>query len=201
MSDFRVDTVRPERPDPNLHLFNSWLLCTVAGWLVGLSLVIVAAVLGDLLGPGGFRFMVGLGMGAGVGLMQERIVRYWFGPARPWLWSSVIGIGAPFMLSDLLTAIRPGLSVPLLLNVGAGGLLAGYLQARFLKKHVTGANRWIVACIAGWALAAATTLVSGLLTGVLSGFYGALINLALILLGGVVLGAVTGLALLFMLRR
>ena len=203
MSDVLVDAIRPETPEPGRQLYVSWLLATFAGWLAGLFLVISAAVLGDLLGFGGFQVMLGLGMGAGVGFMQERIVRHWFGPARPWLWASVIGMGVPFLASDLLGFVRAGNSVSMLLTVAAGGLLAGYLQSRFLGNNVARARWWIVASLAGWVLAAGTTVASRWLTGVLSEvyFYGALINLVLILLGGVVLGAVTGLALLKIFER
>ena len=145
MADFQTEAIRPEAPEPGRHLFISWLLATFAGWLAGLFLVIIAALLGDLLGFGGFQVMLGLGMGAGVGFMQERIVRHWYGPARSWLWASAIGMGVPFLASDILGFVRGGHSVSMLLTVAGGGLLAGYLQARFLESRTPHARWWIAA--------------------------------------------------------
>ena len=183
------------------HLFTGWLLATFAGWLLGLALILAAAFLGDLLGSGGSQFILGAGMGTGVGYMQGRIVKYLSDEAGPWLWASIVGIGAPFFVSDLLAALWAAFPFSLPLSVAIGGLLAGYLQRRILAPHTPRANWWVPASFAGWILAAGMAALSGMLTGVLPGAWGAIINLGLILLGGVVMGAVTGGALVWILKR
>jgi hypothetical protein len=190
-----ADTMHPEILPADRGLFVSWLLASFAGWLLGLVLILTAALLGDMLGFGGSQFIIGAGMGTGIGYMQGRILQHLSGAAGPWLWASLMGMGAPFLVSDLLT--WAGLPFPLPLSVGAGGLLAGFLQRRILASLTPRANWWIPASFAGWILAAGMVAISSVLTGVLAGFYGTLINLVLILLGGVVLGAVTGGALIW----
>ena len=53
-----------------------WIRATSLGWLIGFALVIVLALAWDMLG-GGAQFMVGVGMGAGVGYMQSRMIGEW----------------------------------------------------------------------------------------------------------------------------
>lgn len=50
-----------------------------AGWLLGIVLVILGAIAGDLIGIGGSQFVAGIGMGAGVRYMQGRVAKQWFG--------------------------------------------------------------------------------------------------------------------------
>ncbi len=59
----------PEQFDPTL--FTRWVRATALGWLVGFVLVVVLAVVWDMT-SGGAQFMVGVGMGTGVGSMQSR---------------------------------------------------------------------------------------------------------------------------------
>ena len=193
--------MNPESLQADRQLFTAWLLASFAGWLLGLGLVLAGALLGDLLGSGGARFILGVGMGTGVGYMQGRIVKQLYDEAGPWLWASFVGIGAPFFITDLLAAAWTSLPYALPLSVATGGLLTGYLQRRILAPHTPAANWWVAASFAGWSLAAGMAAVSGMLTGVLPGAWGTIFNLGLILLGGVVLGAVTGGALVWILRR
>ena len=152
---------------------------TFLGWLLGFVLVIAGALAWDIIGMQA-QFMVGVGMGAGVGYMQGRVARewlgasgQWLGTSKPWLWTSIIGMGLPFVMWDLLA--WTGFPFSLGLCVAVGGLLTGLLQARLLRPHSDRAGWWPLACLAGWTL--------GTGAGV-----DALI-LAVILLGGLVLGS------------
>ncbi|MFQ5719817.1 MAG: hypothetical protein ACE5IK_09735, partial [Acidobacteriota bacterium] len=144
-----------------------WVRDTCFGWLVGLVVIIVAGIGGDLIGAGeaDSQFIIGLGMGAGVGYAQGRVVKCWLGAARDWTWTSVIGIGLPFVVFDFAGAIWSRLpDVPRLeLEVAISGLLVGALQRRVLSLHSSRANWWVPACVAGWTLAAATAASGSLL--------------------------------------
>ncbi|MCJ7714533.1 hypothetical protein MUO66_08780, partial [Candidatus Bathyarchaeota archaeon] len=50
-----------------------WVGANIIGWLIGFVLVIVLAQAWELIG-GGAQFMVGVGMGAGVGVLQSRVI-------------------------------------------------------------------------------------------------------------------------------
>ena len=183
--------------------FTRWVRGTFAGWLLGFMFIVLGAVGADLIGTGESesQFIVGIAMGAGVGYAQGRVVRQWLGGTWRWTWASVIGMGVPFVASDFVSAVWSGYSFSLPLVVVIGGLLVGLFQRRVLRSHCDRANWWVLACVAGWALAAGTAAVSGVLPSGPSAGWLAILNVGVILLGGVVLGIVTGGALVWMLRH
>ena len=79
-----------EMRQPERSPFARWVRATTVGWLIGFVLVVVLAMVWDMIG-GRAQFMVGVGMGAGVGYMQARVVGAWVDPTRRWLWTSIIG--------------------------------------------------------------------------------------------------------------
>jgi len=179
-----------------------WIRAKLAGWWLGLARIVGGAPLGDLLGgeDSGLQFAVGVGMGVGVGYTQGRVVRGWLGAAWPWVAASTFGIGAPWVLYDL-TVIR-GFALPFspTLYVVVGAALAGALQALPLRRHLDRAGWWVPASVAGWALAEGIVLIPDALFR-LPGPPGAVVFLVAFLLGGLVLGAVTGAVLAWRLDR
>ena len=177
--------------------FRRWIKATTLGWLLGFVLVVILAMLWDLLG-GGAQFMVGIGMGAGVGFMQARVLDNSMGIGRRWMLVTTLGMGIPFLLWDVAT--RTGLSIPvsLPLCVLTGSLLVGIPQSLLLRTRLLHTSRWIVASIIGWGLPVGLVALSD--SGVLSGV-GTILSLGAMFLGGVVLGAVTGKALEWMPSR
>ena len=177
--------------------FARWVRATTVGWLIGFVLVVVLAMVWDMVG-GRAQFMVGVGMGAGVGYMQARVVGAWLDPTRRWLWTSIIGMGIPFVLWDIGAVAGIGALFSLPLCVLIGGLLVGILQRRLLRPRFERASWWILACVVGWGLPAGAIALadSGLLPGPWS-----LLSIIAMFFGGVVLGAVTGRALLWMSQR
>jgi len=179
-------------PTPSLSYH--WIRATTLGWLLGFVFVVVLAIVWDMIG-GEAQFMVGVGMGAGVGYLQGRVARTWTGRIRPWLWASIIGMGLPFVLWDVgsATGLKALFSLPVC--VLSGGLLTGVLQHRLLRPRFQRTSWWIPACIVGWGLPAGIIALSG--SGLVSPVFGILSTVAM-LLGGVLLGAVTGKALQWM---
>jgi len=183
-----------ENEQPERSLFRSWVRVTMWGWLIGLVLVVGMAIVWDVFG-GGAQFMVGVGMGAGVGYMQARVAKAWTGGIRPWLWTSVIGMGAPFIVSDIGSAAGVAALYSLPVCVLVGGLLTGALQRRLLRPRFERTSWWIPACVVGWGLpaAAAASGFSDLLPPAFR-----LLSTIVIFFGGLVLGAVTGKTLQWM---
>lgn len=177
-------TVVTERP----KLLARWVRATTLGWLLGVLLVILLAMAWDLVG-GGAQFMVGVGMGAGVGIMQARVVGVQ-GPSRwDWVVASVVGMGAPFVLWDLGSLVGLGALFSLPVCVLAGALFAGLLQARLLGGLAR--PRWVLASVLGWGIPVALMAVGDALPR----GPGSLLSLPAIFLGGACLGWVTGRAL------
>ncbi|RMG44634.1 MAG: hypothetical protein D6718_09615 [Acidobacteria bacterium] len=184
------------------EFFKRWVGATFAGWLLGFVFIVLAAAGGDLIGVGDgeSQFIVGIAMGAGVGYAQGRVMRRRLDVTWGWVWASAIGLGVPVGAFDIATAVwgESWPSIPI--AVVTGGLLAGLLQRRILRSRCARADWWVPACVAGWTSATGTAAVSGLLPSGPSAGWFALVNIAVILLGGVVLGIVTGGALVWMLR-
>ncbi len=178
--------------------FIRWVRGTFFGWLLGFVISMVGLMLGELISMPGDEFGFGIGMGVGVGYAQARVARQWLGATGPWVWASVIGLGVPFVAFDLIRAFWsefPGLFPRQFDAVVIGGLFVGFLQLRILRPHSERASWWVPACVVGWTLAALMPDVT------FSGSGDAILNLIMILMGGVVLGVVTGGALVWMLRR
>lgn len=182
------------------RFFQRWVLYNFAGWIGGVIAVLVVSAIGEQLHVGN-QFAIGVGMGFGIGYAQWRAGRSWFGAPAGWMWASLAGMAAPFVISDLLRIWRDGAQmVPLLLlNAGVGGIIAALLQRRFLRGSPANSGWWILVSAAAWILAAATPLAI-VLGRHPSSLLEAIRNIGGLALGGIVLGAVTGLALLSLVR-
>lgn len=172
----------------------SWVRITWLGWTLGLVFTIAAALAGEAVGVGASQTPVGLGMGGGVGLMQGRAMKGLLRKPGAWLYSTMLGIAAPFLIGDLSGAAGLNLPYSLYLSVALGGLLTGIWQAALLEPIVRNAKLWVFGSVAGWSLAAAAAALADRLPKALSlrGLPGAGIYLVLTLGGGLVLGLVTG---------
>jgi len=188
--------VSAEAAQTERRMYMRWVRATSLGWLVGFGLMIVLAIAWDIIG-GGAQFMVGVGMGAGVGYLQGRVVGEWIESVRAWLLASIIGMGAPFVLWDIGAATGMDFPFSLPLSVVMGGLLVGVLQRRVLRPHSDRANWWVPVCTVGWALPAGLIAFGD--ADVVPDL-GGILSISGMLLGGVILGAVTGKPLIWMLR-
>ena len=182
------------------RLLGPWIRATWAGWALGVPLVILLALTGESLGIGPLQFPVGLGMGIGVGFMQGRVVRNLLGEAAPWRWSCALGLALPFLAADV--AQQAGRAVPysLYLAVALGGLIVGIWQALLLRRRFSRVGWWVAASVVGWSLAAGLGAVADGLprSHAVRGIWGALAYLGIVAGGGLALGVVTGLVLLWM---
>ncbi len=184
-------------------LFRSWVRATWAGWLLGIPLIIALALVGEAIGIGGAQVLVGAGMGTGIGLMQGRVLRGVLHKSAPWIWSSVIGLAVPFLVTDISKKAGWDLTYSLLVSVSLGGLIAGGWQALILRPHFRRAGSWVVASGLGWTLAAGTASVADSLSRSHSirGLWGAVAYLGIVAAGGLILGVVTGVCLTWMSRK
>lgn len=174
----------------SLFTTSQWTKATFWGWLLGVVLLIFLSSILDALGIEHLQFYIGLGMGAGVGFTQWRLLKKYMGMSIQWCYFAVLGMGLPFLIFDFLLNYNTAYKLPV--SVAIGGILVGVLQFRFLKDYVSNAAVWIYASAIGWTLSAFTTLLINYtmqlkVTGYLN-LVMALLNLGLILAGGLVLG-------------
>jgi hypothetical protein len=171
-----------------------WTKVTALGWFLGIILILLLASLFDVMGIEGVQFVVGLGLGGGVGIIQHRALRKVLTRSTRWIWASTLGLGAPFLLFDLISNfVQPLDAWYLPLSISLGAVTISVFQFGLLKKHTHQAIWWIPGCILGWVAAAMTVLSIDYIKLIMHNnwvLFG--INLTLILGGGVVLGYVSG---------
>lgn len=180
-----------------------WIKATTLGWLLGIVAILILSAIIESLGASEFQFFMGLGMGAGIGVAQWRILKPALNISKKWIWFTIIGIGAPFLLFDILkifAAIDFG-QYYILYCIVLAGALSGILQSRLLRPHFAKTNLWIICTFLGWLLATLAFLCINYTNRLLSGNWPIFAaNVFLILIGGVILGTLTGLCLQYAMR-
>jgi len=170
-----------------------WTWVTFSGWCLGVALIFVFLGLSGLVGLGNSQFPVGLGMGVGVGFLQRRVVAERVGKGTGWLGSTALGMTAPFVARDVARLLGFTLPDPLAGSIVVGSLLIALLQWRLLRLDARRGLLWVVATVAGWALGGSTVVLNERVIPKTPGILGALIYIAVVLTGGILLGATTGL--------
>jgi len=173
---------------PGLMFFAVWTGATAIGWLVGLfSAFVLSDLVVNLFYHKETNLIVGLCMGAGVGLAQLWVVRRTMSLSRDWVWGSIAALAPPFIAMVIFREM--GLvSGTLLFNGLVGGVAAvglltgGFLQARALREHMKWALAWLPGSILCW----------------LASWY--LGNMVGMWASGVLVGAITGGTLLLLLK-
>ena len=180
----------PQGRDGSWSLFGRWFLGTLIGWFVGVLLAIgLSYVVAALFSAEETNLIVGLVLGAVVTFAQLVAVRGVLSLTSRWVWGAAVGLGVPFIVAVVASAIWPSVAGAsdtwLILVALAGGALAGSLQAPALRGSTARALWWIPASLVSWGVA---WLASVAWTE------------AALVLGGAVLGAVSGALLIWVLR-
>jgi hypothetical protein len=185
------------------RFLGQWIRATWAGWVIGLPLIAVLALIGEAAGIGGVQVLVGAGMGTGVGLLQGGAIRSLLHGFAPWFWSCVVGLSSPFLAADFAKVAGWNFTYSLHLCVAVGGLIVGAWQAFLLRSRVRLAGWWTVSSVAAWTLAAGTAALADSLRHAPSfrGLWAAVAYLAIVASGGLILGLVTGLTLVWLRRQ
>jgi len=165
-----------------------WLIATVIGWVVGLILAIVLSyAVVSLFFDETTNLIVGLALGAGVGLAQMIAVRKILPLTWRWVWGAAAGIGLPFVIAVVIDEMwfseAETFEAGFVIVGAVGGALAGLIQQGALRSHTSLAKWWILASPVSWGLAWLANIVLGE---------------AGIAVGGIVLGAVSGAMLIRM---
>ena len=182
-----------------------WTLNTIYGWLIGFVCVILLAFISEALGIGNSQFFVGTGMAAGVGLMQNRLLRSKSRCEWNWMWATIISMTLAFVILEFGSALIDIIpEFNLQIGVSVGGLFVGILQYRILKtRSVEGSLWWVLVCFTGWTTA-------GLIVGLVdfigdyipNGPIGLILNLPLmVFVSSLFLGLITGLGVIRLLNQ
>ena len=193
-----------------------WTLLTSAGWFAGFfGGFVLAGAFEPILGTGPLQSvagyaLLGLCLGAGVGLMQWLVLRTRIAGTGSWVLAGAIGMcvagGAGYGIavlifgySESLEDLGSGAAVAgWVLAAAFGGAVTGLLQRGVLSRHLRRPDWWVPASAAGWALSIAAFGSMGVMgthfvaegAPVVAGWF-----FAGLIAGGLVLGVVTGAAL------
>ncbi len=172
-----------------------WALSTFLGWLLSVVFILILSGIFDGLGIEGYQFYLGISVGLGVGLTQWFRLKKYSNIGIKWVWYTALGAGLPFLIFDLLKLyghVNFGEHY-LLYSVSVAGLSVGTLQHLLLKPYSTKAINWIALSLVAWICAAITVItINSSMQYIKQPLIGFIINLSLILSGGIVLGLITG---------
>lgn len=175
-----------------------WTLATAVGLIVG---YLPLALLVNQIELGLARVFVPLFAGLLIGLAQWLVLRQFLTDCRDWMFnltaSWVAGYSIGLLVVDLFSGSFPGLLISYLLF----GLIVALFQWPVLRREVPHIVPWILANVIGWTLGA---LISQVVIGLLyQNQPGGPLATTLITsaLTGLIAGAITGLALVFIVRQ
>lgn len=172
-----------------------WTLSTFLGWLLSVVFILILSGIFDGLGIEGYQFYLGISVGLGVGLTQWLRLRKYSSISIKWVWYTALGAGLPFLIFDLLKIyghINFGERY-LLYSVSVAGLSVGIMQYLLLKPYSPQAINWIPVSLVGWVCSALTVIaINSSMQYIKQPLLGFIVNLSLILSGGIVLGLITG---------
>ena len=171
-----------------------WIKATFPGWLLGVVFILLLSSLLDSVGIEHMQFYLGVGMGTGVGFTQWLFLKKSLKMDVRWFLYSILGMGLPFIIVDLLP--EGMIAHKIATGISMGALTTGVMQHLLLKIHTRQAILLIPYSFIGWTMGVLTVFIidyTMALKPILSNnLLLALINLLLILGGGLVLGFITG---------
>lgn len=185
MAEITVDQYNEGQPlmSTDWRFYLWWVLASTVGWAVG--------------GPVGLAMSGSAAVALGVtvaAVLQWLVLRQQVAQAGKWMLASIVAVivagVAGFIVSGFLGVFGDVDVVAEAGTVGVviGGTVLGVLQwLMVLKQRAKRAGWWVLASTSGW-----------LVGGVVSGAVDPVVGLAVI---GAVYGAITGLALLWLLRQ
>ncbi len=171
-----------EREPPGCLFWMLWVLASALagglGWAAGWRISFLAP-------PELSTAVIGLLMGAMIGLLQGLVLKGWFRGSLHWIWLTTVGWGLGFPAGVSISYVGGFAEAIFGGTVGLSvGLLAGLLQWGFLRRRVSGAGWWLPASALAWGLSlllyrpgvSAIGLVYGLISSILTGW--ALVSLS-----------------------
>lgn len=193
-----------------------WVFFSAVGWPIGFMMGFLAGfapielIAHTPLGEGLASCVHAIVLGAVVGILQWVVLRERVPGAGRWVWASTAGlavaggVGGAVVMAGANAKLGEGGSLAAVVGytlVGAlGGAVTGMLQRPVLRRQVSRSGWWVLASTVGWGLGMAVFGIGEYASGAFG-----IMEAAGVLFGwlvpGVVLGAVTGGALVWLLRQ
>lgn len=173
--------------------FLNWMIAVGFSWPISLILAIILSYLIiNPFYPKETNLIVGLCLGGTTGFAQWILLKKYFKISIWWIFASAIGIGVPvalIVISEEMGIVLPeplnNENVSIILSSCIGGLLTGLLQMPILKSVTKYAVWWIPISTFCWGIAM---------------FPGIFIEGFILVIGGVILAALSGYSIMQLLK-
>lgn len=188
-----MDMQTPAMPSPASTILR-WSACNLVGWLLAIPAVIAIAYCVESLFGFALHAASGVGMGLAVGVAQWAFLRSRFHRITGWACISALSFTATFALFDLAEATGSTVEYSVYTAVPLAGVGSCVWQRLRFGRSVGFGADWIVGGAFGWSLAAGAIALADSIARFahVSGWTGALVYLAIVLLGCACYGSITG---------
>ena len=190
-----IDEVKVERNE--LGLWLGWTLATAGGMLLGFLPTILLVNILDL---GLAQIAVPVLAGTVIGFAQWLVLRRYVTASTQWEWTEGISWAAGYILGLLLIQVLPSSVFVVFIGYFLFGVIVALLQWPVLRREIPQAFTWLLASAIAWAVGYWVS------QAVLSLFTDPLIDpvvgtAVIAITSGLVAGAITGLALIWIVRK
>ena len=181
-----------------IGLWLAWTFATALGMLVG---YLPLALLVGSLDLGFARVIVPIISGIFLGLAQWLVLRPYISKSYDWILNHAVGWVVGYTLGLYVVQLLSKTSLGMLVGFISFGVIVALFQYPALRREIPHLATWILANVAGWTLGAYLSLLAA---GVLfqnkvpTTFASVLVSVGIT---GFVAGAITGLALIWIVRQ
>lgn len=190
-----IDEVKVERNE--LGLWLGWTLATAGGMLLGFLPTILLV---DLLSLGLAQIAVPVLAGTVIGFAQWLVLRRYVTASTQWDWTDGISWAAGYILGLLLIQMLPSTVFVVFIGYFLFGVIVALVQWPVLRREIPQVVTWLAASAVAWAVGYWVS------QAVLSLFTDPLIDpvvgtAVIAVTSGLVAGAITGVALIWIVRK
>jgi hypothetical protein len=179
-------------------LWLAWTLATALGMLIG---YLPLALMVGLLDLGVARVIVPIISGVLLGLAQWLVLRPYISKSYDWILNHAVGWVAGFTLGLFVVQLLSKTPIGMLVGFISFGVIVALFQYPALRREIPHLASWILANVTGWTLGSyLSMLAAGVFfhNAVPTTFTSVLVTVGIT---GLVAGAITGLALIWIVRQ
>ena len=190
-----IDEVKVERNE--LGLWLGWTLATAGGMLLGFLPTILLV---DVLNLGLAQIAVPVLAGTVIGFAQWLVLRRYATATTEWVWGDGISWAAGYILGLLLIQMLPSTVFAAFIGYFLFGVIVALVQWPVLRREIPQVFTWIIASAVAWAVGywASQAVLSLFTDPVIAPAVGTTV---IAVTSGLVAGAITGIALIWIVRK
>jgi hypothetical protein len=190
-----IDEVKVERNE--LGLWLGWTLATAGGMLLGFLPTILLV---NVLNLGLAQIAVPVLAGTVIGLAQWLVLRRYVTASTQWDWTDGLSWAAGYILGLLLIQLLPSTVFAAFIGYFLFGVIVALVQWPVLRREIPQILTWVVASAVAWAIGywASQAVLSLFTDPLIEPVVGTTV---IAVTSGLVAGAITGVALIWIVRR